>query len=879
MVERKSGPADDASDAAALRVSVIVPTMNEAENIDALVEGILAASTPDLIFEVLVADGGSSDGTADRARAWQAEAPVRLIECEGGCGLAGDVLIAVKQSTAPIVVVMDADLSHAPASIPALVAPIAAGEVDMVVGSRYVPGGSTPDWPIKRRILSRCGSVLAWPLADIRDPLSGFFAVRREQLLGVDPAATGFKICLEALAAGGGELRVAEVPIKFTDREKGASKIGPRQFAAFVHRLMALSGGAVSAGTAARFAVVGVAGFAIDFVTFTILFAAGAGLGASHVVSFSLATIFNYLANALWTFAGPSLARPGLDLPQYTRFMVVCLMALFLRGGVLATAVGKWGWTPQAAILLAIAFAAIVNYLGNAFFVFPPANERISRGVRWRIAAIGIVAYVILLRLVFGGTVDLLPQEAYYWNYSQHLDIGYLDHPPMVAWLIWLGTAIGGNTEFAVRFGALLSWLIAGFFCFQLARNLYGKTEGFVAVLIFCALPFFFLTGMVMTPDTPLTAAWAGALYFLERALIGQRRMAWLGAGLCVGLGLLSKYTIILLLPATLVLLLLDPRLRAWFLRPEPYLAAVVAAIVFSPVILWNATNGWASFVFQGSRRLEAPCDFSLDVLAGSILLLLTPVGIASVVVLASRFLRRPGWFSDKRMAFTVIYTLVPLSIFVAFGFAHEVKLNWTGPLWLAMLPAIAHSLAAEQHAAFSKWPTFSRAWRVTIVAALLLYGGALHYMALGASDMGRANLWRLKTLPVAWEEIGAQVQRIEANVERVTGQEPLIVGMDRYYLSSQMAFYDPDGDGIGETAGRNLFGMDSLMFRYWITPTEAKGRDVILFSLRKGGAIANPSLTRRFPMLGPIHAKNVYKDGERVALIYYRIGYHYAAN
>lgn len=186
---------------------------------------------------------------------------------------------------------------------------------------------------------------------------------------------------------------------------------------------------------------------------------------------------------------------------------------------------------PQAAILLAITSAAIVNYLGSAFFIFPSVGPRVSHSIRWRVLALAVLGYVVLLRFVFLGTLNLMPEEAYYWNYAQHLDIGYLDHPPMVAWMIWLGTKLAGNTEFAVRVGASLSWLVAAFFCFQLTRNLYGKTAAFVAVMMFCTLPFFFATGLLMTPDAPLTAAWAGALYFLERALIGERREAWLGVG------------------------------------------------------------------------------------------------------------------------------------------------------------------------------------------------------------------------------------------------------------------------------------------------------------------------------------------------------------
>lgn len=862
------------------RISVIVPTLNEVHNVDALLTAILAPTTANLDLEILVADGGSTDGTVERVRAWEVIAPVRLIECGGDRGLAGDVLDAA-QHAASVVVVMDGDLSHPAACIPELVAPIIAGASDMVVGSRYVPGGSTPHWPLARRLLSRLGAILAWPLCDVRDPMSGFFAVRRDCLLAVDPRAAGFKIGLEVMAAGGKDLRVSEVPITFTDRTRGTSKINLLQMAMFVRRLMILAGGEVSTGSAARFAIVGLMGLVVDFTAFMTLLAAGSSISAAHVASFVLASIFNYALNARWSFSTSSRAPGQFDWWQYARFLTVCVMALFLRGGVLAMAINGWGWSPKTAILLAIASGTIVNYLGSAFFVFPAASHHVSRGTQWRIAAIGILGYVILMHLIFSGTLDLMPEEAYYWDYSQHLDIGYLDHPPMVVWLIWLGTKVGGDTEFAVRIGAILCWFMAAFFTFQLTRNLYGKTPAFIALMLFCILPFFFVTGLVMTPDAPLTAAWSGGLYFLERALIGERRNAWLGVGLCVGLGMLSKYTIALLAPATLLFLTLDPSSRRWLWRPQPYVAVVLAGLFFSPVIYWNILNEWSSFAFQGARRLEASFDFSLHILLASILLLLTPVGFAIAIRALWRGDRFEGagrWRADRRTSFIVIYTLLPLSIFITFSLFHEVKLNWTGPLWLGVVPALARSLAAAENSAPLKRGIIGPAWRVTVLAALLIYGAALNDMVLGVPDFGLTNM-ALTTLPVAWREFGEQADTLEAQLESATDSEPLLVGMDRYFLSSEMAFYDSDKDGAENTAGRSLFGMHSLMFRFWFKPAEVSGRNIILFSLRSKGAIAANSLSAQFKALGPIQDHLVFKDGNKVGNFFYRIGYGYRAN
>jgi dolichol-phosphate mannosyltransferase len=205
-------------------ITLVIPTLNEVENIAPLLTR-LAQSQPSL-DEIIFVDDGSTDGTRERILSLAGSAPVRLLERDApSFGLAGAVIEGARDAAGDWLVVMDADLSHPPEKIGELLRPLLDGKADVVIGSRYIKGGSTPHWPVWRKILSRLAAGFAYPITGVHDSMSGFFAMPRKLLLELTPAATGFKIAFEALARGGRNLRVAEIPIIFYDRACGVSKM------------------------------------------------------------------------------------------------------------------------------------------------------------------------------------------------------------------------------------------------------------------------------------------------------------------------------------------------------------------------------------------------------------------------------------------------------------------------------------------------------------------------------------------------------------------------------------------------------------------------------------------------------------------------------
>ncbi len=223
-------------------ISIIVPTLNEEENIVPLVSEITACAVP--FREMLFVDDHSTDATRDKIRALAENQPIHLVEQDGaGPGLAGAIMSGARAAQGEILLVMDADLSHPPERIKDLVAPLIAGTADLVVGSRYVKGGSTPGWPVWRRAVSRAGAALAYPLTGLHDSMCGFFAICRSRLLELEPQTSGFKIVFETMVRARGTLRVHEVPIAFRERVHGKSKmsfgVALRFFFRWLHAMFA----------------------------------------------------------------------------------------------------------------------------------------------------------------------------------------------------------------------------------------------------------------------------------------------------------------------------------------------------------------------------------------------------------------------------------------------------------------------------------------------------------------------------------------------------------------------------------------------------------------------------------------------------------------
>ncbi|AKS41793.1 glycosyltransferase family 39 protein [Wenzhouxiangella marina] len=859
------------SNPAAPRASIVVPTLNEADSISELIERILASMPEDISFETLVVDDASEDGTAALARKWSDRHPVRVIERQGPRDLSGSVLDGAREARGEWVVVMDADGSHPPERIGALLRPLLENRCDLTVGSRHAPGGATEGWPIHRHLASGLATALAWPFTEVRDPMAGFFATRRERLLALPGHAAGYKILLELLVQGGDSLRTEEVPIRFEDRQKGRSKLGLKQQLTYLKRLTYLAGGRVSGSSAGKFILVGLSGMLVDLLIFQALIGQQARLGTAHMASFVVATLTNFALNYRWTFRGDAQAELSLPL-RYLRFFIVAVMALMIRGGVLVLLVDVLGLSPMAAIVPAIVVTAGVNYLGSAFYVFASTASGIVPRVRWHLAILGLLLYVVILRLLYMGHVALIPDEMYYWVYSQRPDLSYLDHPPLVAWLIAAGTRIAGDTIFGVRLMLIPLTLVTAWLVYLYGATMGGRTAGLMGVLAVTVLPFFSLSGLLMTPDASMLLAWVGALYCFKRALIDDSPAAFIGLGLAMGIGLLSKYSIALLALAGLIFMLGDRRCWHWFRRPEPYLAVLLTTLIVSPVLVWNAENQWASLWFQSTRRLFENPEFASHLVIVYALLLLSPVvAIAGFIALGPVGRRLAP--DPRKRRFMVIMTAVPLGFFLVYGLFTVVKFHWTLPAWIALLPMIAALLSppgTEPEAAQRpSWQhRLAAAWVPSILVLVLAYGLLLHALTLGLPGLRMTDFG---TGYLSWQEAASEIQAIEREIEAQTGQQPIIASTTKWSGAAALAWQYRDR-GFEHLTGQNLIGMSGSMWEYWFDETTDPDRPVLLFN-RSPKLIDEPWLEQALIRLGPLEHRHLEQSGTTGGELYYRIG------
>jgi hypothetical protein len=449
------------------------------------------------------------------------------------------------------------------------------------------------------------------------------------------------------------------------------------------------------------------------------------------------------------------------------------------------------------------------------------ADDRVETNYRvlatWWVVAATVVRYVCLAPLPVGNG------EGYYYTWSRFLDWSYYDHPPLVAWMVRVTTALGRSPA-AIHIGPILSAAAFGWLFYRLAERLFRPRTAFFALVVITALPVFVFSSFALNPEAPLAPIWVGFLLVVEGM---RKRDEWhrpLLAGALLGLAFLAKYTAVLLVPAALIYLAASAPTRRWLRRPSLYAGGAVALLLALPVILWNETRGWpsirlhlverasASLPVAGENRINQLVVASSSSGAGMLesfarivvgqLISYSPLLAPLLVLGLVRAVRRAR--TDDRDLFLAAFSLpVLLPLLMAMAKFRDAEQHWT---MMGMMPAaIAVGRYADE--------AWDRAKRLRFVGTA---GLALSGVAFVLSVVHTRTTAMLRLFPASHYDPRADIvneligwDEVRAHVAQVANASPgnVVLAGNHYSLCGRLVFETDDTPPVYcPTARRSAF-------------------------------------------------------------------------
>ncbi len=417
----------------------------------------------------------------------------------------------------------------------------------------------------------------------------------------------------------------------------------------------------------------------------------------------------------------------------------------------------------------------------------------------WRYALF-VVSVAAALRLVFAALIPAFPDETYYWEWSRHLAAGYFDHPPGLALLIRAGGVLlapfgVSTTPLGIRLGPVFAGFIAALATIAIARRLAGDAAALRAAILISVLPLAAAGLILATPDAPVLATTALGLYGVTRALESEAHSArslrwWAVTGVALGLAFSSKYTSIFLPVSVFIAIAMRPSLRTRLLEPGPYIACLIATVVFLPVLLWNAHHDWISFVFQLRHGLSAPQGSAVIAawkhegdLFGGQAGLASPILFVMLAVAVWRALRRPA--NDREFVLAMVATL-SFGFFVYSAIRQRVEPNWPSP---AYVPAITLLAIADWQRRGERW--LKAGVIVAAAMSILIYAqGVAPILPLAPRRDPIARAFGWNELAHAADSV-ARATRVRPPPDSHQPPATWFAG-DRYQEASELAFHLP---------------------------------------------------------------------------------------
>ncbi len=480
-------------------------------------------------------------------------------------------------------------------------------------------------------------------------------------------------------------------------------------------------------------------------------------------------------------------------------------------------------------------------------------NEGQGSSVKFRRALWALIAAATMLRLIWAANVGASFDEPYYFQYIEHPSLSYFDHPPMVALVGELGLALAGDafSVFGLRLGFIAlfagsTWLIA-----RLTARFYGWRAGFLAALALSASGYFGMAvATIAQPDGPLLFFWLLTLDRLAVALDDPDRLApWLWVGVAWGGAMLSKYHAILLPAGALLHILFWPPARICLRKPGPYLAAAIGLIFFSPVIAWNATHDWASFLFQGGRASSH--QLRLDQLGATLgieAVYLFPWLWLGMIGLFVKLIRRGPRAWDKSESFLMSQSAPALVLF------HLIAAQrWIMPYWplfgfIALMPLLGRAWSEGLE---SRPVRFRNGIIVVTLVPIVLASLAFAQARFGFLEDSQGRVLGLVAPShdftadtFCWNEVATELKR------RGLLENPrTFLFTDSWDRSAGLALATR---GKAQVA---CYHIEPRSYTFWSRPEDWIGRDgIFIETFRAPGAISNyKSFFERYEPIGSV--------------------------
>lgn len=410
---------------------------------------------------------------------------------------------------------------------------------------------------------------------------------------------------------------------------------------------------------------------------------------------------------------------------------------------------------------------------------------------------------------IFTGPNGLSPDETQYWQWSRHLDLSYYAKGPVIAYLIAFSTWLMGDNDLGVRFFAPILLALTSLILYRTVKVIFDDAgTAFASAVTIQIIPLFSVHGLVMTIDPPFVFFWTLSLYLFWKAVYGEGNpdleyqnrgtgkehlqsltsdsglLYWLLLGLTIGLGLLTKYIMVLFYAGAFLFLLTSGERRWWLKKKEPYLAFVFSIIVFSPVIIWNMNHDWVSLKHTAGHAHVAE-GFKIS-FADFFEFIGSQIGVISPLLF---FAMMKGAIKNRRstlfprgMTFLFWFWAPVLVFFIVKSLQAKVQANWAMVAYITILIASA-DFYLNRHV-LKKW---EKIYFVFAFCMAFFVTAAAHYPSLGNLPVKLDSTARLR----GWKELGIKTEAVYNSMVSATGEQPFIFS-DRFQVSSELAFYMP---------------------------------------------------------------------------------------